>query len=66
MKRLSKKDKIKLFNTLQNFIEFAEWQEREGNVDGVCDPSFSLDCAKTLIQKYAPEMLCESKYVEPV
>ena len=37
------------------FIQFAEWQAKEGNIDGVCDPEIYVHSAREIIKKYVHE-----------
>ena len=59
MKQLPKEQQLSALHTLHYFIQFAEWQKREGKIDGVCDPSLAVDIAKNLIKEFAPEILRE-------
>lgn len=35
---------------IEDFMEFAKWQEKEGNIDGVCDPSMTMDLAENILE----------------
>ena len=64
MKRLSKKKKTLMLHLLHDYVDFVEWQEREGNIDGACDPSISVEAAKRLIKEFKPELLEEVYFLQ--
>lgn len=64
MKRLSNKKKTIMLHLLRDYVEFVDWQDREGNIDGVCDPSISADAAKRLIKEFKPDLLDEAHFLQ--
>jgi hypothetical protein len=52
---ITKQDQKIVFSLLNDFIEFADFQEKEGLIDGVCDPTPSIYDAKRLLKKYDAE-----------
>lgn len=46
------KDLILAIHYLGALVEFAETQEKEGLIDGACDPAIFVDGAKELLSRY--------------
>jgi len=57
--KISKQDQKIVFSLLNDFIEFADFQEKEGLIDGVCDPTFSIYDAKRILEKYGQNRISE-------
>jgi len=53
-----------MLHLLHDYVDFVEWQEREGNIDGACDPSISVEAAKRLIKEFKPELLEEVYFLQ--
>ena len=40
---------------IHNLLEFVYWQEREGNIDGCCDPDNTIEFCKSIGFEYPPK-----------
>ena len=39
---------------INELLEFVYWQQKEGNIDGVCDPDYVIEHCKNLGFAYPP------------
>lgn len=40
---------------IHNLLEFVYWQEKNGNIDGVCDPDITIQFCKDIGFDYPPK-----------
>jgi len=53
--KIKQKDKYTMLHCLAAFTEFAEWQERNGNIDGSADPAIYVEWSKEMLDKYSED-----------
>ena len=58
------KDFNKILNELADLVEFAERQEKEGLVDGSCDPHINIARSRKILDVFCPgwegKQFCEA------
>jgi len=59
---------VKMISVILEFMEFVEWQKKEGNIDGVCDPTITMDKAEGIMHSAKEEgySIWLENFIEPI